>query len=56
MLADSSQPRVLGPHLALAAGFADELARRGYRPRETCNRLVMHLSYWLVDVGISSDD
>jgi hypothetical protein len=53
MLIDPSQTRVSGPLSAFAVGFADELARQGYRPGATGNqmRLLAHLSRWLVGEG-----
>ena len=58
MLTDSSRVRVSGPLSAFAAGFADELARQGYRPRAACNqmRLLGHLSRWLVGESLGADD
>jgi len=50
MLIDPSRVRVRGPLAAFAAGFADELARQGYRPLAARNQmwLLAHLSRWLV--------
>jgi site-specific recombinase XerD len=58
MLTDSSRVRVSGPLSAFAAGFAEELARQGYRPRAACNqmRLLGHLSRWLVGESLGADD
>jgi len=57
MLTDPSQVRVSGPLSAFAVGFADELARQGYRPRVVRNhmRLLARLSRWLVGEGIGPD-
>jgi integrase/recombinase XerD len=57
MLTNPSKIRVSGPLSAFAAGFADELARQGYRPRVADNhmRLVAKLSRWLVSEGLGAD-
>jgi integrase/recombinase XerD len=57
MLIEPSQTRVSGPLSAFAVGFADELARQGYRPRVADNqmRLLAHLSRWLMDEGLGAD-
>jgi hypothetical protein len=56
MLIDPTQTRVLGPLSAFAAGFGDELARQGYRPRaaDYLMRLLTHLSRWLAGEGLSA--
>jgi len=57
MLTNPSQTRVSGPLSAFAAGFADELARQGYRPGVAGNhmRLLAQLSRWLVGEGLGAD-
>jgi integrase/recombinase XerD len=57
MSTNPSQIRVSGPLSAFAAGFADQLARQGYRPGVAGNhmRLLAQLSRWLVSKGIGAD-
>ena len=57
MSTDPSQIRVSGPLSSFAAGFADELARQGYRPCVVRNHvgLLAHLSRWLVGEGLGAD-
>jgi integrase/recombinase XerD len=57
MSIDPSQVRLLGPLSPFAAGFAEELAQQGYRPRAVRNQmgLVAHLSRWLLGEGISAE-
>jgi integrase/recombinase XerD len=57
MLIDPSPIRVSGPLSAFAAGFADELAQQGYRPRVAGNHmgLLAQLSRWMVSEGLSAD-
>jgi integrase/recombinase XerD len=57
MLIDPFQSQVLGPLSAFAAGFADELTRRGYKPRAVGNHtgLLAHLSCWLMNEGVGVD-
>ncbi len=58
MLIDPSQVRVPGPLAAFAAGFADELARQGYRPLAARNQmwLLAHLSRWLVSEEFGANE
>lgn len=57
MLIDQAPILVPGPLSAFAAGFADELARQGYRPRASDNLmgLLAQLSRWLADEGLQAD-
>ncbi len=57
MSIDPSQVRVLGPLSPFAAGFAEELAQQGYRPRAVRNQmgLVAHLSRWLLGEDIGAE-
>lgn len=52
-MSDLSQVRMTGPLAVYAAGFADELARQGYRrdPVVAQVRLMAHLSRWLQAAG-----
>ena len=58
MLINPSRVRVQGPLAAFAAGFADELARQGYRPCAARNqmRLLAHLSRWLMSEGFGAGE
>jgi integrase/recombinase XerD len=57
MFTDSSQIRVSSSLSGFAAGFADELAQQGYRPRVARNHigLLAHLSRWLAGEGLGAD-
>jgi hypothetical protein len=46
---DPSRIRILGPLAAFAPGFADDLARQGYRSHAARKQmwLLAHLSLWL---------
>ena len=52
----ASQVRVMGPLLPFAAGFREELARRGYTPLSADNqvRLLAHASRWLAARGLGA--
>lgn len=49
MITDVSRIRITGPLEPFAAGFAEELARRGYSPLSAADqvRLLAHLSRWM---------
>ncbi len=57
-MADVSRVRMTGPLVVYAAGFAEELARQGYRRDPVVDqvRLLAHLSRWLSSAGLGIGD